>query len=136
MTNEKYLIVSYFVVAGISLALGFGVYVWLRAPFHAVAKALPWKAIRELLVRLFPMGILFPALMGFISVRYIGCAANDYEHVIAERSYLVGKNQEQISASLTYVIWAVFAWCVLVAILLAVKRRSDRHSATNSSEEI
>jgi hypothetical protein len=136
MTNEQYLIASYFAVAGISLALGFGAYLWLKVPLHAVARALPWKAVRELLVRLFPMGILLPALMGFISVRYIGCAADDYQHVIAERSYLVGKNQEQLSASLTYVIGAVCAWCVLVAILLAVKRRSDQRSATNSSEEI
>ncbi|MGC1620681.1 MAG: hypothetical protein WA765_19485 [Candidatus Acidiferrum sp.] len=136
MTNEQYLIVSYFCVALLSLAIGFGAYVWLRAPFHAVAKALPWKAVRELFVRLFPMGILLPALMGFITVRYIGCDVKDYEDVIARRAYLVSKNQEQISASLTYVIWAVCAWCAVVAILLVAKRRSDRRSATNSKEVI
>ncbi|MGC1415602.1 MAG: hypothetical protein WA817_09990 [Candidatus Acidiferrum sp.] len=136
MTNEQYLIVSYFCVALLSLAIGFGAYAWLRAPFHAVAKALPWKAVRELLVRLFPMGILLPALMGFITVRYIGCDVKNYAQVIARRPYLVSKNQEQISASLTYVIWAVCAWCAVVAILLAVKRRSDRRCATNSKEEI
>jgi hypothetical protein len=139
MTNEQYLIVSYFGVAILSLAIGFGGYLWLKEPFQSVGKALPWKALRRLLARIFPLGVLLPALMGFLTVRYVGCEAKDYEHVIAQRSYLVDKSQEQVSASLTYVIWAVFGWCVLLAILLAVKRRFDRRNITssaNSGEEV
>jgi hypothetical protein len=136
MTNEQYLIISYFCVALFSLAIGLGAYLWLRAPFHAVVNAFSWKAVRKLLVRIFPMGIIFPALMGFISVKYIGCEAKDYAHVVAQRSYLVGRNQEQISASFKYVTWAVLTWCALVAILLAVKRHADSRSETSSSEEI
>lgn len=135
MTNEQYLIVSYFCIAILSLAMGLLAYLWLKAPFHLMAKALPWKAFGELLVRLFPLGVVLPALMGFVTVSYIGCDTKDYERVIAQRSYLVSKNQDQISASLTHIAWAVFAWCAFIAILLAVKRRLDSQGVTKAGEE-
>ena len=125
MTNEQYLIVSYFLVAATSLVIGFVAYAWLRSPFNGVAAALPWKGMRDLLVRLFPIGILFPALIGFISVEYKGCNKETYAKVIADRSYLVGKNQEQISSSLDHVAWAVVGWALIVAILLIFARRSE-----------
>jgi hypothetical protein len=129
MTNEQFLIVSYFSVAAISVLIGYLAYIWLRAPFMSIAAALPWKAVRGLLARLFPAGILLPALLGFVSVSYRGCKYEEYEKIVADRSYLVSKSQEQVTASLTHECWAIFAWCVLIAILLAVKRRSDRRDA-------
>jgi len=132
MTNEQFLIASYFFVAAISLLIGFAAYVWLRAPLMGIAAALPWKAVRDFLARLFPAGILLPALLGFISVSYRGCKVQEYEKIIADRSYLVSKSQEQVTASLTHVFWAVFAWSVLIAILMGVKRRSDHRGAPNS----
>ena len=102
MTNEQYLIVSYFCVAAISVVIGFAAYLWLRAPFYGIAAALPWKAFRDLLAWLFPVGILLPAFLGFISVSYKGCLVKDYNQIVAKRSYLVSKNQEQISASLEH----------------------------------
>jgi hypothetical protein len=130
MTNEQYLIVSYFSVAVIAMVIGFAAYFWLRAPLHEVAAALPWKAFRELLSRLFPVAIVLPALLGFVSVSYRGCNRQEYEKIVAERSYLVSKSQQQISASLTHVVWAVFAWCALIAILLAAKRRCNHRTAS------
>jgi hypothetical protein len=126
MTNERYLVVSYFCVALVSLAIGFCAFLWLRKSFGEVASAMPWKTFRAVIVRLFPVGLVFPALMGFLSVNYIGCNKNTYEKVVANRAYLEDKNAEQISASLTHVVWAVFIWCALIAILLAVKQRSER----------
>ena len=130
MTNEQYLVVSYFCVAAICVVIGLSAYFWLRSPFHRLANALPWKGLRELLSRLFPVGIVLPAVLGFVSVSYRGCNTQEYEKIIANREYLVSKNQDQISASLTHVIWAVFAWCALVVILLAVKRRFDHRAAS------
>jgi hypothetical protein len=73
-------------------------------------------------------------VLGFVSVSYGGCNKQEYEKIIADRSYLVSKNQDQISASLIHVMWAVFAWCVLVCILLAVKRRFDPRTASSLDE--
>lgn len=132
MTNEQYLVVSYFCVAIVSLAIGFGAFLWLRKPFGELAHAMPWKVLREVLVRLFPVGIVFPALMGFLTVNYIGCKENTYEKVVANRAYLEDKNADQIAASLTHVVWAVFIWGALLAILLAVKQRSEHRAEARS----
>jgi hypothetical protein len=134
MTNEHYLVVSYFCVAATAVVVGFAAYCWLRAPLHEVAAALPWKALRALLLRLFPAGIVLPALLGFVSVSYRGCNRQEYEKIVADRSYLVSKGQEQISASLTHVVWAVFAWCALIATLVAIERRFDHRAASSSAE--
>jgi hypothetical protein len=134
MTNEQFLIVSYFCVAAIAVAIGFVAYFWLRAPLQEVSAALPWKVFRELLSRLFPVGMVFPALLGFVSVSYRGCKRQEYEKIVADRFYLVSKSQEQISASLIHVVWAVFAWCALIAILVAMKRRSDQRAASSFAE--
>jgi hypothetical protein len=134
MTNEEYLVVSYFCVAAISVVIGVAAYLWLRTPFYQTASALPWKGLRELLSRLFPVGIVLPAVLGFVSVSYRGCNKQEYEKIIADRAYLVSKNQDQVSASLTHVIWAVFAWCALVVLLLAIKRRFDHRAASGLAE--
>jgi hypothetical protein len=125
MSNEQFLVVSYFVVAAISLLIGFGAYVWLRAPLRSVAAALPWKSMQVLLKRLFPLGLIFPALLGFISVSYWGCPGKKYDEIIADRSYLMSKSREQIGESLIHLVWAISAWCLLIAILVAVQRRGE-----------
>lgn len=123
MTNEQFLIVSYFLVAGVSLLIGLGTYVWLRAPLRELATTLPWENIRALLKRLFPVGLLFPALLGFISVNYRGCPAKEYDQIVADRSYMIGKSREQIGASFTHVVWAIAAWCLIIAVLMGVSRK-------------
>jgi hypothetical protein len=135
MTNEQYLVVSYFCVAATAVAVGFAAYFWLRAPLRKIAKALPWEALRRLLPRLFPVGIVLPALLGFVSVSYRGCNRQEYEKIVADRSYLVNKGQEQFSASLTHVVLAVFAWCALVVILVAIKVRFDDRAASSPAKD-
>lgn len=132
MTNEQYLIVSYFVVAAVSLLIGLGVYLRLRDSLKETAAALPWKAARELVTRLFPAGILLPALLGFVSVSYKGCGHEEYEKVVADRSYLITRNEAQIGATLTHLMWAIFAWCALIALLLILKRRRERLNSTEN----
>jgi hypothetical protein len=128
MTNERFLIVSYFLMAGFSLLIGLGAYVWLRESFTETVTTLPWKGFASLLKRLFPIGLLFPALLGFISVSYRGCPAKEYDQILADRSYLVGKSQEQVGESFTRIAWAILAWCAVIAVLMAVKRRSGTRS--------
>lgn len=130
MTNEQYLIVSYFSVAALSLVIGAGTYSWLNTPLRETAAALPWKAVRDLVTQLFPTGIVLPAVLGFVSVAYKGCNLTEYAKILADRSYLVAKNKEQLAAILAHLIWAVFAWCALLAILLALKRRFDRRKSS------
>lgn len=118
MTNERYLIASYFAVAAFSAGLGTMAYLFLRRPFGGVAEAASGKRLSSVLKKLFPWGMLFPALLGFVSVSYQGCNRHTYEEIVQDRSYLVEKNQEQLSSVLLYILVAVVFWNVIVLLIL------------------
>jgi hypothetical protein len=126
MTNERYLVASYFVVAALSVGLGSGVYFFLRRPFNIIADSASGKRLPSILKRLLPCGLLFPALLGFVSVKYIACDGHhtDYKAVVKDRSYLVQKNQEQVSSVLLSILEAVLFWDVVV--LLTMKYAQNR----------
>jgi len=123
LTNEQYLIVSYFVCAALSLAAGILVYLYLRRPFAAVAAAASGKHLPTILKRLFPCGFVFPALLGFLSVSYQSCHRVTYAEIVESRDYLVSKNHEQISAILFYIVVAVLFWNLIGLLIL----RSAQH---------
>jgi len=125
MTNDTYLVVSYVVCAALSIALGALVYLFLRRPFAVVADAAPRKNLRSILKRLFPMGLLFPALLGFVSVSYQSCDRRTYAKIVESRSYLVQKNQEQISTILLSIVVAVLVWDVVILVLTKLARRES-----------
>ena len=117
MTNEQYLIVSYFVSAVLSVAAGILVYLYLRRPFAAVAGAASGKHLPTILKRLFPCGLIFPALLGFLSVSYQGCNSS-YADIVENRSFLVARNHEQISAIMFFVLVAVLFWNLIALLIL------------------
>ena len=124
MSNEQYLIVSYFVVALLCCGLGLMAYGWLRRPFDEVMEQIVASHLARPLRRVFPFGVVFPALAGFLSVSYQQCGKPPYEQIIVNRAYLVAKNQEQLSAGMDSVAWAVLVSAILVTVcLLAVRRR-------------
>ena|ERR1041385_7061074 len=125
MTNDEYLVVSYVVCAALSLALGAIVYLFLRHPFAAVADATPRKHLRAVLRRLFPFGLLFPALLGFVSVSYESCNHDTYAKIVKNRSYLVQKNEEQISSTLLSIAVAILAWDAVILLMSKLARRES-----------
>ncbi len=117
MTNERYLIVSYFVCAALSAGLGALVYFFLRRPFGSVAAAASGKRLPSILKRLFPCGLVLPALLGFVSVSYWSCSRSTYENIVQSRSYLVERNQAQISSVLFFLVVAILFWDVVVLLI-------------------
>jgi hypothetical protein len=128
MTNERYLVASYFV--GVTLAVGLGtiVYLFLRHPFGSLADSVSRKRRSSTLKRLFPLGLLFPALLGFVSVSYQSCTRHTYEEIVQNRSYLVEKNQQQISSVLLHILFAVLFWDVIVFLILKYGRKGRNES--------
>src|SRR5258708_10353196 len=118
MTNERYLIVSYFFCAALSVALVILVYLFLRRPFGDIADATSRNHVRSILKKLFPIGLLFPAVLGFVSVSYQSCGRRTYEKIVESRRYLVEKNQEQISSIFLSLLVAVFLLDVVCLFLV------------------
>lgn len=125
MTNDSYLVASYVICAALSIALGTLVYLFLRRPFAVVADAVPRKHLRSILKRLFPIGLLFPALLGFVSVSYQGCYRQTYTQIVESRSYLVEKNKEQISATLFSIVVAILVWDAVILLLTKLAQRES-----------
>ena len=113
---------SYFACAALSVAASILVYLYLRHPFAAVADAASGKHLPTILKRLFPCGLVFPALLGFLSVSYRGCNES-YESIIAHRNFLISINQNQISAILFCMVLAVLFWNLIALLILRSAQR-------------
>jgi hypothetical protein len=127
MSNEQYLIVSYFLVGGLSIVIAMAAFMCLRRPLAGLARAFPDRNLASVLKRLFPAGLVLPALAGFLSVSYRSCEHESYKSIIADRSYLVGKNQEQLSAICFFLMLAVLAWGVVVLLSLVTQPKQPGH---------
>jgi hypothetical protein len=121
MTNEQYLVVSYFIVGLLSLGFALATYLWLRHSFTAVTQAVGGN-LSVILRRLFFIGIIFPALVGFLSVSFRTCSKQTYVQIIADRSYLVAKNQEQLSTSLSHIVIALLLWGLIILGALIINK--------------
>ena len=99
----------------------------LRKRFLAVCDA-SRSRVAAFVRRLFLLGTLVPALLGFCSVSYFSCNVTTYQQVIANRDYLVQINLGQFQAVLNYLIVAIMLWCLIVfAVLLTSQaKESDR----------
>ncbi len=127
MTNDQYLIFSYFAVAVLATVLGAGAWLYLRRSFDGVVRAVSNKELSLVLKRLFPAGLGLPAFLGFISVSYHGCGKS-YEEIVKERSYLIGRNQEQIVSILLWIVMALLFWDVIILLVLKLWRTDSKSS--------
>ncbi|MEW6444077.1 MAG: hypothetical protein AB1640_24290 [bacterium] len=126
MTNEQYLIVSYVAVAGACLALGLATHALLHRSFAALTAAAPGGRLGRIFKRLFLLGIVLPAMAGFLSVSFRSCEVRTYAGIVANRSYLIAKNLEQLGASLSYIAIAIWLWGFLIAAGFLFIRRMER----------
>jgi len=132
VSNEHYLIVSYFVVGLVSLCLGIAVYRVLRTPFAAIAEAATGRLRSRVLTRALGIFMTLAAALGFLSVSYTEKGCMSYEAVVKNRDYLVQVNQQQLQRTADWTVAAVFLWCVVVLICLLALRsaQADRHDKT------
>ncbi len=127
MTNERYLIVSYFAVATLAMAFAGAAWLYLRRSFGGIAQALSQGNLSRILKAMFPAGLFLPAFLGFVSVSYRGCEMS-YEEIVKERSYLIQKNQEQISLILLWIMAALLFWDLVILLALRFGRTSSQAS--------
>jgi hypothetical protein len=127
MTNDRYLIVSYFAVAALAIVFGSVTWLSLRRSFGGITQALSTGNLSRILKTMFPAGLILPAFLGFISVSYRGCGKS-YEEIVKERSYLVQINQKQISSILLWIAAALLFWDLVILFALRFARTSSQSS--------
>lgn len=119
MSNENYLIISYFVIFFISLGLGIITFRILKSPVFSITRN---NKLGKFIRKVFPIGIILPALIGFLSVSYKTCDVDTYQKIIKNRSYIIGKNQEQLSKTFDYIVIALVIWMLVIMIYFFYKK--------------
>jgi hypothetical protein len=126
MSNEAYLIVSYFGAGVFCLLLSLAAYLWLRRPTEGIADSLLHKNWQKIIRKAFPLSTILFVLSSCLSVNYYGCQLKKYSEILNDRSYIAAKNAEQISQSLNAILWSVAVWSIILAVaLLRGRRRSS-----------
>ncbi len=129
MSNETYLVVSYFLVGAVSLCLGVAIYRVFRKPFAAIAEAATGRLHSRFLTRALGIFMTLAAVLGFLSVSYNQKGCMSYEQVIKNRYFLEQNSREQLQGTANWMVAAIFIWCVVVLICVVAWRR---HSAKTS----
>ena len=118
MSNNEYLVVSYWSMGALSAVAGCAAWVWLRDPTERLAGAVR-RDVLPMVRRILPAGLILPAIAGFCSVNYRDCVSHtDIGSIVADRSYLVAKTHEQAQQAVAYLKWAVLVWCVFATLML------------------
>lgn len=132
MSNEHYLIVSYFLVGLVSMCLGIAVYRVLRTPFAAIAEAVTGRLRSRVLTRALGVCMTLAAVLGFLSVSYNERGCVSYEQIVKNRDYLVQTNHRQLQSTGDWIVSTVFLWCIVVLICLLALRsaQANRHDKT------
>lgn len=125
MSDETYLIASYFAAGALSLGIALAAYAWLRRPAEGITNSLPQEDWKRLIRRIFPLSTILIVLSSSLSVNYYGCEQKKYEEIVKDRSYITKKNTEQLSEALQGVIWSVGLWAAVFAIALRTRGRSS-----------
>ena len=124
MTNESYLVVSYFAAAGAGVLLAVLTALLLSAPLRGALAAVA-RPLATVFRRALPSWLILAVLFGFFSVTYFDCSHNTYQKIVADPHHLVQKNFEQGADMAEYLATALAAYSlVLVFSLLGAARRA------------
>jgi hypothetical protein len=123
MTNETYLIVSYFAVAGAGVVLAVLTTLVLMGP---VRRALEGAVapLARILRRVLPVWLILAVLLGFMSVSYFDCKHTIYDSIVKDRPYLVEKNFDQGSEMCRYAAVGLAAYAAALGLALFAHARS------------
>lgn len=127
MSNDHYLIVSYFVGLGLALGLAALTYRVLREPFGRIADAALTNSKSIFLKRALPVTLTVAATLAFLGVSYTdnSCGSYTYQQVVSERSYLEQQNRRQLAETSITMAQVVVGFSLAALICLIVVKRND-----------
>jgi len=124
MSNEQYLTVSYFAVAGAGVLAAVGIALVLQKPLRGAMEACA-TPLGRILRRAMPAWLILAVLLGFLSVTYFDCSHDSYEKIVADRGHLVSKTREHGSAMSLYVAGGLALFSLLVGLCVFAHSRKD-----------
>jgi hypothetical protein len=112
VTNDRYLIISYFGACAVTLGLGAAVYLMLRRPIAQLSQALLGNTGGRVMRSVLSITLLLASLAGFFGISYTenGCNRLKYEDVVKEKSYLNQVNRQQFHNSADWLLVTVLCW--------------------------
>lgn len=122
MSNERYLIVSYFFFAVVCPGMGVLAYLVLRRPFERIAEDTLGNR-SPVLTRVLAVSMTAAGALGFLGLSYNQKGCTSYEQVVGNRYFLVQANVEQVQGAADWIVWTLLAWGVVVVICLSALRK-------------
>jgi hypothetical protein len=125
--------VSYFIVAGGSVVAGAVTALILRG---SLRKAVAWIAapVGRFLGRGFVAWTLLAAMLGFLSVSYFDCNHGTYQSIVQDREHMVKVTHTQVSAIFQYLLIALMAYSLGLAVMLALPRTRRTDETQNTRQ--
>lgn len=122
MTNEQYLIVSYFTAGGSGVVLACVTGLVLRGPLRSAVARFSAPAQRLMGRTLFAW-LLMGALLAFMSVGYFGdCSHHTYKSIVEDLPWMVGKTRQQAQNIFGCLLAGVLTYATALAIVLGLWR--------------
>ena len=121
MSNEQYLIASYFAVAAGALASGVLTAVVMRGPLVKAVRCVA-RPFSKLLGRGLVVWCILAAMLGFLSVSYMDCNHDSYDSVVADRPHIEQVTHSLASSSLNYLTLGVFVYTLGLSVMLVLPR--------------
>ena len=119
MTNEQYLIVSYFAVIGGGALLAAVTALLLRGSLRRAVSGL-LRPVGVALRRMLPTWLILLVLFAFMSVSYMDCSHSTYDDVVNDRDHMVIVTHRQTSKVLLYLAVALLAYAAVLGVALIV----------------
>jgi len=104
----------------------------LRRSFTQLTQLGSKAQLARILRGSFPIGLVLPVLAGLLSVQFVSCTHESYGAVVADLPYMMRKNQEQLGASLNYLLIALAVWALIGLGVAVLGRRRVRDGRAQS----
>jgi hypothetical protein len=102
------------------------VYALLRRSLERLSRTAFGDTLGKIMRKVFSLNLLLFALAGFFSVSLRSCNKESYESIIADKTYLISKNQEQLGTSMLYICVALLLFGLLVSVGLSIIRKKGK----------
>ncbi len=117
MTNEQYLIVSYFSAAGGGIAVAVLTALLLRSRLRGAVRSLV-KPMGRIMRRLLPTWLILMVLFAFMSVSYLDCEHHDYQQVVEDRPHMVDVTHNQLKDMTTWLAVGLSVFALVLSVIL------------------